>query len=458
VISVALQLPASERNVRLTEKFASSTSLWEILRHFESAEGANFNFTQRGVPEMDTSNASGAGRLNHEMPVLTVMPGHKEQSNFVDLQQTLSQLGFDSGSALLRLSFRNSGVPLEEAMAQISQYFKSEEAPVAGAHASSSMQNSSIPDPDQAAPEAMETMMGETVRLNEPDPSPMEDDTKTLPEPSPMDVDPVPVPQSASIPQDAPSEETENILPPNPSSLPAASSEPSHTPSLERNIQVFVATSSAVPHAAQQAFNAQDYEPTIEHAKSHQAALLAQTRNQRLLSDKELEELENARLEKMDATAERGGVVRIRMPDHTVQLNVSKVDTTDILYTTVEGLLLYTEPFQLKYMGPNGRQTLIPREKKFLFRDLRFSPKEQVTFLWDDAASDKARTSRSVLSQEWQNKAQVLKVDEPVVEPKQPEQERTLGKAEGKKKAPMSAEDKESKLKSMLNKSLFKKK
>jgi len=48
VISVALQLPQS----RLTQKFASNTSLWEILRYFESGDGANYNFTQRGVAEM----------------------------------------------------------------------------------------------------------------------------------------------------------------------------------------------------------------------------------------------------------------------------------------------------------------------------------------------------------------------------------------------------------------------
>jgi tether containing UBX domain for GLUT4 len=86
VISVALQLPKA----RLTQKFASNTSLWEILRQFESGEGANYNFTQRGVPEM--SGTSGSGRLHYEQPVITVMPGHKEQGSFVELQQTLSQL------------------------------------------------------------------------------------------------------------------------------------------------------------------------------------------------------------------------------------------------------------------------------------------------------------------------------------------------------------------------------
>jgi tether containing UBX domain for GLUT4 len=72
------------------------------------------------------SGTSGAGRLNYETPVITVMPGHREHSDFVGLQQTLAQLGFDNGSALLKLSFRNSGIPLEEAMAQISHYFNGE--------------------------------------------------------------------------------------------------------------------------------------------------------------------------------------------------------------------------------------------------------------------------------------------------------------------------------------------
>ena len=440
VISVALQLPASEKSVRLTQKFASNTSLWEILRQFESGEG-NYNFTQRGVPEISGKGSSGAGRLNYEMPVITVMPAHREHSEFVGLQKTLSQLGFDSGSALLRLSFKNSGTPLEEAMAQISQYFKSSEPAASGAHSASSAQTTSMPDPEKAAPEATETVAGETARTEEPE---------TEPESEPMQVDAKPAEEPAPEPnfsQEKAPETVENELP----STSAASNG-------ARDVQIFSAPTSNTPQAARGTWNEGDYVPTIEHAKAHQAALQNRTRNQRLLSDKELADQEAARLEKLNAVAEKGGSLRVRMPDGTfVQMKISKDDTTDILYDSVRNVLeRKDEPFQLKYVGPNGRLVLIPYDnKKRLIQDLRFSNMEMVTFLWDEGASNEARTSRKALAKEWQAKAQTLKVEEPVVEDKA-EPAAAESKAEGKRKAGMSSGDKESKLKSILGKGLFK--
>ncbi|KAF2652273.1 hypothetical protein K491DRAFT_781231 [Lophiostoma macrostomum CBS 122681] len=441
VISVALQLPVSDKNVRLTQKFASNTSLWEVLRKFESGQGGNYNFTQRGVP----SNTSGAGRLNYEMPVITVMPGHREQSSFVGLQQTLSQLGFDSGSALLRLSFQNSGTPLEEAMAEISQYFTSSDTPAApGAHAADASQQSSVPDLDKAPQESTATVAGETVNLDEPDPEPMDVDPEQLEKPL-----------LGTMPG-APSEKS--IEPPTQSPPPPALE---HTPSpqpvlaMGRNVQIYSAPTSSTPQAARRAWNERDYEPTIEHAKSHQAALVAKTRNQRLLSDKELADLETARVEKLNASAEKGSSLRIRMPDQTIiQMAVTKDDTADALYSFVEGFLEHKEPFQLKYVGTTGRQVLISRDTKRLIHDLRFSPAELITFLWDDQASSKARTSRP-LAKEWQDKAQALKVEEPAT-PENNDPAPTTSKAEGKKKAEASSADKESKLKSILGKGLFK--
>jgi tether containing UBX domain for GLUT4 len=441
VISVALQLPASEKNVRLTQKFASNTSLWEILRQLESGQGGNYNFTQRGVP----SSTSGAGRLNYEMPVITVMPGHREQSSFVGLQQTLSQLGFDSGSALLRLSFQNSGTPLEDAMAEISQYFKSSDTPAApGAHAADASQMASFPDPDKAAPEAMTTIAGETIRLDEPDPEPMDVDSKQSEE------------LLLSTMPGAPSEKP---LEPHTQSAPSPAVDPTPSPqpvlAMGRNVQIYSAPTSSTPQAARRVWNERDYEPTIEHAKSHQAALAAKTRNQRLLSDKELADLETARLEKLNASAAKGSSLRVRMPDQTIiQMAITKEDTAEALYSFVEGFLEHKEPFQLKYVGPTGRQVQISRDDKRLIRDLRFTTAELITFLWDDKASSKARTSRP-LAKEWQDKAQALKVEEPTI-PETNEPAPTMSKAEGKKKAETSAAVKESKLKSILGKGLFK--
>ncbi|KAF2176714.1 hypothetical protein K469DRAFT_606263 [Zopfia rhizophila CBS 207.26] len=448
VISVALQLPESEKNIRLTQKFASNTSLWEILRQFESGSEAHYNFTQRGVPEMSTNGSSGAGRLNYEMPVITVMPGHQEQSSFVGLQQTLSQLGFDNGSALLRLGFKNSGTPLEEAMTEISLYFKSSVPTPSGAHADSSEQARSIPDSEKAAPEASEVISSEAVQSEQPDPKPMEVDSTPVAEPTVRSSD-----TSDESSWDAAPSATESSVPPAPSTS-STSTQPSM---LSRNVQIFSPPTSATPQAARRAFNEMDYEPTIEHAKAHQAALQARTRNQRLLSDKELAEQENARLERLNAAAEKGGSLRIRMPDQTmIQMDITKSDTAEVLYEFVKGFLEFkNQPFQLKYIGPKGTAVLIPRDKKRLIQDLRFSGREVVTFIWDEKASNEARLSRKTLSKEWQDKAQMLKVEEPAVEEKPGPA--VQSKSEGKRKVfGSSSADKESKLKNILGKGLFK--
>lgn len=462
VVSVALQLPKS----RLTQKFANNTSLWEVLRYFESGDGANYNFTQRAVPEM--SGASGSGRLCYEMPVITVMPGHKEQSSFVGLQQTLSQLGFDTGSALLKLSFKNTGTPLEEAMAQITQYFKVEELATStapGAHAAEPAQSKSAPDLDAAAPEAATTVAGETINSNEPDPEPMDLDTQAatqpIPEPAVSDqnnasADAINTSPAAALAA-ATSTETSEL----PQAPAAASSEPEATaPSADqpRNVQIFSASSSSTPQAARNTFNESDYQPTIEHAKIHQAQLSNRTRNQRLLSDKELEEQEKERQAKIAASTNKPHSLRIRLPDGSlVQMSLTKEDTAISLYTFVTSFLdRKTEPFDLKYTGPTGRLVLIPRDTQRLITDLRFSTNELITFQWGEGASAAARTSRSTLAKEWQAQAKALRVEEPaaVVEEKQ-EKGKTV--AEGKRKA-VSNEDKESKLKSILGKGLFKRK
>ncbi|KAJ8108115.1 hypothetical protein OPT61_g8393 [Boeremia exigua] len=460
VVSVALQLPKS----RLTQKFANNTSLWEILRYFESGDGANYNFTQRAVPEM--SGASGSGRLCYEMPVITVMPSHKEQSSFVGLQQTLSQLGFDSGSALLKLSFKNTGTPLEEAMGQISQYFKVDDpasSAAPGTHAAAPAQSKSAPGLDAAAPEAATTVAGETIKSCELDPEPMDVDTQPAAPPavepvennaSADDLNTSPAAALAAANSTAASETSQApaAAPLQPEVPPASSDQP-------RNVQVFSASSSSTPQAARNAFNESDYQPTIEHAKIHQAQLSNRTRNQRLLSDKELEEQEKERQAKIAAANEKPHIVRFRLPDGAlVQTNVTKADTATDLYAFATSFLeKKNEPFDLKYTGPKGALVLIERDHKKLIQDLHFSVTELVTFQWGAAASAAVRASRQALAKEWQAKAQALKVEEPVsIEPPKP-----AGKGqtvmEGKRKA-LSSEDKESKLKSILGKGLFKRK
>ncbi len=196
-VSVALQLPPSEvrpgdddaPNGRLVDKFVSTTTLWHVLRRFESAAPPppsaagstgsggsggsgrrSRNFTARGVPRMNTSGAaadgeqigsegagSGSGRLYYETPVLQYMG--RELATFAHLQKSLAELGLTSGTALLRLSFRPTAQPLEEAMSEIERYFHSATGSsssggggggASGAHAGSAGSAESVPDAGNA--------------------------------------------------------------------------------------------------------------------------------------------------------------------------------------------------------------------------------------------------------------------------------------------------------------------
>lgn len=109
VVTVALQLPEADGSKRITNKFPSTTSLWEVLRITETQE--KINITERATPEISSGSQTGAGRLFYEMPLVTVMS--RELSTFVDLQKTLQGLGVNSGNVLLRLGFKSSGTPLE---------------------------------------------------------------------------------------------------------------------------------------------------------------------------------------------------------------------------------------------------------------------------------------------------------------------------------------------------------
>lgn len=152
VVNVALQLPEREGGGRLSDKFPSTTSLWLVLRKYEDAVAGQpprkLNLTQRGVAP---SQSAGSGRLEYEQPCLHLMGRNLE--SFVDLQKTLAQLGLNSGSVLIRLSFRSMGQPLEEAMQEIEQHFRKVDAPSTGGEsAESGLAPASAPELDRDSP------------------------------------------------------------------------------------------------------------------------------------------------------------------------------------------------------------------------------------------------------------------------------------------------------------------
>ncbi|KAF2644389.1 hypothetical protein P280DRAFT_467023 [Massarina eburnea CBS 473.64] len=439
VIMVALQLPEK----RLTKKLPNNYSLWEVLRQFESDPSANYNFTQRGVPEM--SGKSGAGRLHYEQPVITVLPEHKKFSTLVDLQKTLSQLGFDKGSALLKLGFENSGQPLEAAMAQITLYFNSSASSATTAPTQEHSQTSPAPVTEPAAPEAATSVPDETIPPTDPDPTPMDIDEEAPAEKTSE-------PPVSSLDGTA----TENNKPSAPITAPAETSSPAP---FSRSIRIFAPSSSPTPQAARYVYNEADFIPTVEHAKSHQASLNDRSRNTRLLSDKELEEQERARQEKLQQAADKGGRIRLKLPDSTlVEANISKEDTATDLYDIITDLLeKKSEPFCL-LVRDGARMTPLQRDTKRLFQDVGFQKSELLVFQWAESASNEARSTRSVLSEAWKAKAEGLKIEDPVfATPPEPEQSSSGSSDLKKKGGTLSAEEKENKLKHMLKGGLFKK-
>lgn len=397
MVSVALQLPDSESegipNSRLTDKFPSTTTLWLILRKFESGAaggaGATKNFTGRGAPNI-SNGESGAGRLFYETPVVQIMG--RELSSFTDLQKTLAQLGFNSGSVLLRLSFKTSETPLEEAMGEIEQYFKSveggQDGGSRGAHAGSAAQSESVPDTSQPA-------------IAEED---------SIPQSPPDQSD---LPSSSIDPSTASSSTTAKpkAEPPPPTTSPPEPS-PAITGPDHRPISVFAPPSNPTPHAARQTHNEADYEPTVDHAKLHQSRLSTYARNKRLPTDAELAAQQTAQAQKL---AEVKNVeIKVRFPDQTqVVSRFSNADTATSLYAFVRALLANeSEPFSLSFSAARGPRVVPKGSTDRLIGALGMMGRVLVNFNWDEGASAQARGECAVKEQ-WRQKAREIEVREP---------------------------------------------
>lgn len=115
---------------RVSEKFPASTSIWTILRTFEANAArmrvGGMELTEQAV----ASTNSGAGRLYYAFPVVQIM--NRELGTFEDLEKTLAGLGFHSGTALLRVKWRPSEMPYEEAMERIGRMGGGVEVPREG--------------------------------------------------------------------------------------------------------------------------------------------------------------------------------------------------------------------------------------------------------------------------------------------------------------------------------------
>lgn len=399
VVSVAVQIPDSESSAsnRLTGKFPSTTTLWLLLRHFESGSAdsePSRNFTARGIPQVETG-ASGSERLFYETPVIQVMG--RELASFTDLQKSLAQLGFNSGSVLLRLGFRKTESPLEEAIAEIDKYFKSTEGEQTGGTYSASAAKAKS-----------------ALSASEPFPAPNDSERPSPMEPSsPSQIQSPPQQSAARFSSQSPQVD-EGQARHEPSAFLAdalSTSDQTIMGPAKRPISVFAPSSASTPAASRQAFNEKDYEPTIAHAKLHQARLATSSVNKRLPTDAELA-VQAETQAKRNADA-KDVEIKVRFPDQMQVISTfSNLDTSTALYDFVKGLMeKENEPFIINFSSAQGPRS-VPKEGNVrLMGDLGMVGRVLVNVMWEAGISSEVRGG-SVLKPEFQNKAKQIEVKE----------------------------------------------
>ena len=344
VVSIALDVDGK----RFTKKLPSDMALWQVLRQFENAQGG-LNVTGRASPK-----SSSGGQLYYEAPLVNIMG--REYSALEELQKTLSQCGINSGSMVLRVSFRQTDKTLHEAMEELSQYLKDIEPegpieevvnnPVAAG-------GSAAVKEDESSSEAAQSEI--VVEEDKTDAA-----TVTTVEPSTssdaMDVD-----------------------------------KPSAIPNTADHLQptgIFSAPSSSTPVAATIREDDSVYEPTIAHAQLRQQQLLARAQNTRLKSDAELaadaaeEAAKLAKVTKVD--------IKVRFPDQTsAQWTISPVHTGAFLYQAIRGVMAHpSQPFKLTRSGP---MTAVQDDDKTLVAGYRLKGRELLNLSWEETASAEAR-------------------------------------------------------------------
>ncbi|KAI1088546.1 putative UBX domain protein [Rostrohypoxylon terebratum] len=369
-INVALQFPPPESNLfppsgRVTEKLPSDFTLWKLLRQFESgksSQGKNLNITGRGVVQTNNGTTAGSGQLYYETPVLAIE--NRTLSTFADFQKTLSQLGYNSGSVLIRLSFRKTDYTLADAMAEMSHHFKVEEE-------------------DQKADEAS---AGSTTNNNTASSS-----THTVP---PDDVPSVPSTNNTEESESRPTIKEEGT-----DSSTIAQPPTTHSDAMDidppsadhRPVTIYSAPESNTPAAVLRTESDDAFAPRIEHAQAHQRLLKAAGENQRLLSDKELEA--KAAAEAAKVAAIKSIQIKVRFPD-----NFSAVwpfgpdDTGAALYAEIRKVMANdTAPFKLAL--PPGKTVIrddnSPSSK--LISGYQLKSNTLINFMWDDKVPNEVR-------------------------------------------------------------------
>ncbi|KAI1661327.1 GLUT4 regulating protein TUG-domain-containing protein [Daldinia decipiens] len=366
-INVALQLPAPESNLfppfgRITEKLPSDIAIWQLLRQFESgksSQGKNLNITARGVAQTNNGAAAGSGQLYYETPVLTIE--NRTLSTFADFQKSLSQLGYNSGGVLIRLSFQKTDKTLVDAMGEMSQFFKTEEANQEKAQESSSESTTN----NEAAP-LTDALPSDSVMGGSSEEKPETD----VPEATQHDD------ADLSSAAQAPPVDAMDV------DVPSADSRP---------VTIFSAPTSGTPAAALREESDEVFAPRIEHAQAHQRLLKAAGENRRLLSDKELKE--KAAAEAARVAAVKSIKIKVRFPDNfSAEWPFGPDDTGATLYAEIRKIMA-NEAVPFKLVLPPGKTAIkddsSPASR--LIGGYRLSSNTLVNFMWDDKVSAEIR-------------------------------------------------------------------
>ena len=348
VVSIALDVNGQ----RYTKKLPSDMSLWKVMRQFESTE-KGLDITSRGKPV-----GTNSGQLYHDAPVVNILG--REFSALEDLQKTLSQCGINSGSIVLRVTFKLSERTLFEALQVIAQYLDEVEPGPPKA------EETETPALTAAEQPKTDVSMEDAPPLEASAPTTTEEPTPRLPaaEPSkgasPIDIDGSLAPASAG-PADDPSQPTD----------------------------IFSAPSSSAPAATRIHEPDSVYEPTIHHAQLRQHQLLQRTQNTRLKSDAELAAdaaSEAAKLAKITRVE-----LKVRFPDQTSAVwTVTPDESAAFLYHAIRGVMAHPgQPFKLILPGP--KPVVLLEDGKKLIAGYRLKGREMVHLLWEDGVTGAAR-------------------------------------------------------------------
>ncbi|KAH8160668.1 hypothetical protein CIB48_g7580 [Xylaria polymorpha] len=388
-VNVALQLPSPESSAfpphgRISEKLPSDFTVWQILRQFESGKasaGRNLNITARGVPQTSNGTQAGSGQLYYEIPNIVIEK--RTLSTFIDFQKTLSQLGYNSGGVLMRLSFQKTDKVLSDAMREIEEYFKSDE--------------------QDNAPQKSEDTSTDGKSANTSEPSDLPSETHPL-VPAPTEVvSPAATTKDPPTTQDTAGTDIMDV--------------DEEISSGHRPVTIFSAPTSSTPVAALRPDSEEDYAPDISHAKAHQKLLKSLGENKRLLSDRELEE--KAAAEEAKVAAVKSIKIKVRFPDNfSAEWAFGPEDTGASLYSEVRGIMTNSSaPFRL--VLPGARTVIKDDANSKLIKGYRLNVNTLVNFTWDDKVPANIRQQPFLKSSAVGQAQEVFVPEVPEIEVKQ---------------------------------------